>query len=439
MNAITQGGNAPLPSTTLKVGVSGPVDVTALVVNADGKVASDADMVFFNQPSAPGVALTGTTLELDLTALRPGAEKVVVAASPESAASFRGLQAPVVTVEGGPVVTPPAFGDETVVVLAEFYSRGGAWKVRAVGQGYTTGLAGLASDFGVDVDSDPASTETTPAGTTSAQPVTPTQGVPKVRLVKGEEKLSAKTRDALNLRKEKVVLSLVKNGVGDVRARVIVVLDCSGSMSELYRSGVVARIVERMVPVAAQLDDDGSMQAWRFADSASQVPDLEVADMESWIPTYVVMDSYTPFGGGGGGFFGRKKKTEEPARLEPVGFGNSEEVVIASVRSYVKENPLDVPTLVLFYSDGGIYNNGPIEAQLKAASNEPIFWQFVGLGNANYGVLERLDTLDGRAVDSTGFFSVDDIDSLADEDLYDRILQEFPLWIKAANSAGILK
>ncbi|MCF2437315.1 VWA domain-containing protein [Streptomyces thinghirensis] len=51
-----------------------------------------------------------------------------------------------------------------------------------------------------------------------------------------------------------------------------------------------------------------------------------------------------------------------------------------------------LPTLVLFFSDGGVYRNAEIERELREAVEEPVLWQFVGLGRANYGVLERFDT-----------------------------------------------
>jgi hypothetical protein len=94
---------------------------------------------------------------------------------------------------------------------------------------------------------------------------------------------------------------------------------------------------------------------------------------------------------------------------------------------------------VLFFSDGGVYRNSEIEEQLTAAAAEPLFWQFVGLGDAGFGVLERFDTLPGRKVDNVGFFAVDDIDEVADTELYDRLLAEFPGWVTAARSAGILR
>ena len=129
-----------------------------------------------------------------------------------------------------------------------------------------------------------------------------------------------------------------------------------------------------------------------------------------------------------------------PGQLDmgKVGLGNEEQKVIAQVRDYVRANPLGVPTLVLFFSDGGVYRNKEIEQQLRDAVEEPIFWQFVGLGNAKFGILEKFDTLTGRRVDNVGFFKVKDIDKVPDADLYDQLLSEFPQWIRAATAAGIL-
>ncbi len=124
--------------------------------------------------------------------------------------------------------------------------------------------------------------------------------------------------------------------------------------------------------------------------------------------------------------------------MRDVGIQNEEQKVIAEVRAYVREHPTSAPTLVLFFSDGGVYRNADIEAQLREAVEEPVFWQFVGLGRANYGVLEQFDTLPGRRVDNVGFFSVDDISTVPDAELYDRLLSEFPQWIRAARGAGIL-
>ncbi|KJR46304.1 tellurium resistance protein [Desulfosporosinus sp. I2] len=55
-----------------------------------------------------------------------------------------------------------------------------------------------------------------------------------------------------------------------------------------------------------------------------------------------------------------------------------------------------------------------------------MFWQFVGIGRENYGILEKLDTMESRVVDNANFFALDDIDRISDEQLYERLLNEFP-------------
>lgn len=76
---------------------------------------------------------------------------------------------------------------------------------------------------------------------------------------------------------------------------------------------------------------------------------------------------------------------------------------------------------------------------MRDASALPAFWQFVGIGKAKYGVLEKLDDMDGRVVDNAGFFALDDIDSVSDSELYSRLLSEFPDWHKSAVAAGITR
>ena len=68
----------------------------------------------------------------------------------------------------------------------------------------------------------------------------------------------------------------------------------------------------------------------------------------------------------------------------------------------------------------------------------PIFWQFVGIGGSSYGILECLDTMSGRTVDNCNFFSLDDIKKISDAELYDRLLNEFPDWLRAAKAKGII-
>ncbi|PJJ01247.1 stress response protein SCP2 [Streptomyces sp. 2333.5] len=186
MTAMTPGSNLPLSAVRVAVDVTAPVrlDVSGLLLAADGKVRSDDDFVFYNQPSAPGVthsaaAAGGDTITVDTAAVPEGIDKIVVTASLDTpGATFAGTE-PTGTVrnaDDGSVLasfTPPRLGTETALVVVEIYRRGGAWKVRAVGQGYANGLAGIATDFGVSVE-EPAA----PAAAPQAPPAPPAPAAP---------------------------------------------------------------------------------------------------------------------------------------------------------------------------------------------------------------------------------------------------------------------
>ncbi len=168
MAELAKGGNAPLVEGDVTAElryVGGALDVSALLLGADGKVRSDDDMVFFNQPSAEGGAVTladGTRLRLEPGALPEAVRQVVVVASCDPGderstfAEVTELEAVATQAGAEPVAfrVPPMTGGERAAVLLEFYRRGAGWKVRAVGQGYASGLAGLATDFGIAVDDD---------------------------------------------------------------------------------------------------------------------------------------------------------------------------------------------------------------------------------------------------------------------------------------------
>lgn len=248
MTAMTPGSNIPLPATRVAVDVAAPVrlDVSGLLLTADGKVRSDDDFIFFNQPTGPGVTYRsggGTTpdsITVDTTAVPPGIEKIVITASPDAAGqTFQGIE-PTATIRNaadGSVIstfTPPQLGTETALVIVEIYLRNGAWKARAVGQGYANGLAGIATDFGVTVE-EPAPAPARPAPAPAAQPpaappapsmdprVTappvppappaPAPGAGKINLDKGRVSLQ-KNQTVSLVKGGRPLLSQVKMGLG---------------------------------------------------------------------------------------------------------------------------------------------------------------------------------------------------------------------------------
>ncbi|MDN3024343.1 CAP domain-containing protein [Streptomyces sp. S.PB5] len=184
MTELVPGGNLPLPGGAVTVRVPGPFDVSALITDDGGKVRGDGDFVFYNQPAAPGARLSGDTLTVDPARLRPGATRITVAVSAADPGTPLGLlPSPtlLVTGPGGRQLTrfaPPRPRQETVLLLVEIYRRGAGWKLRALGQGYADGLAGLARDFGVEVadETPPAAapaTPRTPVALRAQAPTTP--------------------------------------------------------------------------------------------------------------------------------------------------------------------------------------------------------------------------------------------------------------------------
>lgn len=460
--SLGRGANLPVDSAVVHAVLSWAdhpgipaADASALLLGGDGRVRDDGDFVFYNQPESPGGAVrhlgkqqaSGTVsdiLEVDLGRLEHGVERVVLAASADGGSFGRLSGLTLRLLDAGTRNELARFAmeatTETALIGGELYLRGGRWKFRAVGQGYTSGLFGLATDFGINVDEEPQPTAAPPAANLATPPAAapapaspPAPGAPWRGPVMGEERLPVDMRKRLSLRKEQVAVSLRKHRAEGVSARVVLVLDASGSMAALYTRGTVAEVVERMAAVAAELDDDGDMQAWTFASNPARLPDLTLGELPEWLRLHVRVGQISLFRR-------RSRKGLEPGQVDmrDVGIQNEEQKVIAEVRDFVRRNPVPVPTLVLFFSDGGIHRNAEIERELREAAEEPVFWQFVGLGRSEYGILPRLDTMQGRRVDNVGFFAVDRIEDVPDTELYDRLLSKFPSWITAAGWAGVL-
>lgn len=428
--ALVKGQNGALDAARVLVSVrtEAAVDVSALLVTEAGRVRSDADFVFFDQPSAPGVSLgqgTPGALSVSLSDLPVDIAQVrAVLTLDDPAQTFGGFAPPVATVAdaAGNVLYEyriEGLGSESVVIALELYRRQGGWKVRAVGQGYAGGFAALVTDHGVSVDDAPvveAPSENRAEPGQAAGPAPATD----VFTVPGEARLSFEKRAKLDLRKREVAKVLIDKDAFGIRARVVLVVDKTGSMNRQYRDQVVHRVVQRMIPVATQLDDDGTLEAYLYARSFVKLPDITVEHGEEWARTYLHLTG-----------------THGGIDYDALGARNEELPIMRDIIDSLR--PGGRPTLVLFFTDGGFAKKREIAALMREASLLPAFWQFVGLGRANYGLLRTLDELADRAVDNAGFFALDDIDQVDDAQLYARLLGEFPDWLRAARNANILR
>lgn len=193
---IQKGMNVPVPAPVVRVELgwgTGPgvpdADASALLLEG-GKVRSDEDFVFYNQPvhasgavrhegkRAEGPTVTDV-LTVDLGRVEAAVETVVLAASADggSFGQVPGLHIRVVDAGSGAEIARFESEDatvETAFVLGELYRRQGAWKFRAVGQGYDSGLVGLATDFGISVEeADETPQASAPAAAAPTVPAAP--------------------------------------------------------------------------------------------------------------------------------------------------------------------------------------------------------------------------------------------------------------------------
>ncbi len=187
---LTAGQNVPVVAAAVNVRLLQPgqaqVDLVALLLDDQGQVSADADFVFYNAPRHPsgGVTLAEQALSLNLRLLPAVVERVVVAANSDAEGQLDGLT---VLVESDEEFTfaPSSLAGLPTAVLVEVYRRGGGWRIRAVGQGWAAGLAGLAREYGVNVDAEPD------------QPETPRAPEPDLAPVQSELERLTQRRDAL--------------------------------------------------------------------------------------------------------------------------------------------------------------------------------------------------------------------------------------------------
>ncbi len=172
MTQLAKGANVAVESSAVRATLrwtGGPgvpdVDASALLLDAGGRVGSDDDFVFYNQPQHGSGAVrhlgksgSSDALEVQLSAVPAGVDRIVLAASADGGTFGQVPDFRVAIADAATGAELAGFAmsatDETAFLCGELYRRGGGWKFRAVGQGWTSGLAGLAADFGISVADD---------------------------------------------------------------------------------------------------------------------------------------------------------------------------------------------------------------------------------------------------------------------------------------------
>ena len=390
----------------MKVKGNAEYDFCCFGVDGNGKLSDERYMIFYNQKMSPNGEISvedipdGARYTLKLSAVPDFINRLVFTVSIDgnkTMGEMNSLETKVyqsgakdieMTLGGND------FSNEKAVIVMEIY-RKDVWRIGCVASGFDGGLSALLKYFGgEEVVSDPVQEPV------AAEPV-------KVSL----EKKMEKAPELVSLVKP-LVFELKKKNLETTVARVGLVLDISGSMVPRFKNGTVQSIVNKTLPLAVQFDDDGELDFWFYGTTARK---MDIVNLKNY--TVAVPEDWKHL-------------------MLDLGGRNNEPIVMRMVVDEYKDTK--IPAYVLFITDGGVNQKREIQNIITEASHLPIFWQFVGVGGKNYGILEKLDTMSGRYVDNAGFFALDDFKKVSNEELYARLLEEFPSWLEEIKKKGMI-
>ena len=380
-------------------------DFCCFGVDENGKLSDDGYMIFYNQRTSPNAELRveditdGVRYTLNLSTLPDFINRLVFTVSidgNQTMGEMNSLETKVYQSGDNDIEMKLGgrdFTKEKAVIVMEIY-RKDVWRIGCVASGFDGGLSALLKYFGGEEVKD----ESNQNLSSSNQ---------KILL----EKKMEKAPELISLVKP-LVFELKKKNLETTVAKVGLVLDISGSMVPRFKNGTVQSIVNKTLPLAVQFDDDGELDFWFYGTTARQMDSVNLKNYTKAVP-----DDWKHL-------------------MMELGGRNNEPVVMRMVVDEYKDTK--IPAYVLFITDGGVNNKKEIRNIITEASHLPIFWQFVGVGGKNYGVLEKLDTMTGRYVDNAGFFALDDFQKVSNEELYARLLEEFPAWLEAIRKKGMI-
>ena len=379
-------------------------DFVCFGVDSENKLSDDRYMIFYNQTESPKKEMrynkipSVTEFSIKLNSLPNNIQKLVFTASIDGSGTMGEISSHNFSIEQGDREKVTAqfngkdFSQEKAITSFEIYRKNGTWRFNIIAKGFNGGLDSLLEFYGG---------ENLDKETKQEEPTI------KISL---EKKIQENAPKLISLVKP-LVVELKKRNLQNVMARVALVMDISGSMSRNYSNGTVQEIVNKILPIAVQFDDDGEIDFWYYGSSTARRPAVNMKNYESAVP-----DDWKRL-------------------MHSIGGRNNEPVVINEIMSEYENSNL--PVYVIFVTDGGFNGESQIKKMLIKSSTMPIFWQFVGISGRNYGILEKLDKMEGRFIDNVNFFALDDFRSVPNSVLYSRLLNEFPSWLKEAKKKMI--
>lgn len=202
-------------------------------------------------------------------------------------------------------------------------------------------------------------------------------------------------------------------GLSKQRARVALSLDLSAGMEAQLRSGAVNKVCERLLALAVNFDDNAAIDVFVFGDKKECLGELTPDNFTGYIEREI-LDQY---------------KIGGECSYTPI--------MDMIIRKYTAEK--GDPAYVMFITGGACADKERVKKLLVNSSTYPIFWQLIGIGDIDFQFMKELDYMTGRVIDNANFFHVNDIGKIDDDQLFRRLLKEFPSWLQEARKMGIVK
>lgn len=417
-------------------------------VDKDDKLSDDRYMIFYNQTSSPAKEITFQTqsnnamYKIELNRMPSEIVKLVFTVSIDGQGTMGQIQSHSIEISQNnqailsAVLSGQDFQNEKAIIGVEIYQKS-EWRISFVARGFNGGLAELLKAYGGELADEPVQTAPTPAVYTappaSSKPSAPSAGKPAAENEIADKlmKKISLSKDKVNLEKHVVSLSKCvvdlrkKTGVdlGNVRAKVVVALDYSGSMGSLYRNGTVQRTIDRLVPLGLTFDDNGSIDMFLFQSDYRKTEDLDLSNYENYVNNVINRSGYSM---GGTNYAPVLKAIIEGNTLYLGGF------LGFGAEPYHTAPIVDNgdPTFILFITDGENADRSESDLIIRKSSGMNVFIQFIGIGNESFRYLRELDDMPGRKRDNTGFSKMADLDRVDDNKLYTEVLEQFSAWLK---------
>jgi len=246
------------------------------------------------------------------------------------------------------------------------------------------------------------------------------------------DKLQSQSPGLVNLRKSVDTVLSHHVELKNHTAKIALALDYSGSMSSLYNNGTVQALAERVLALGTAFDDDGDIDIFIFESSAHYVGTLSINNYQGGIGR--LLSKYSM---GSTNYADAMHLIRQHYQSSSSGSGSGNTGFLGGL--FGKKSPKPVyPAYVIFITDGEPDSQPAAEEQIRQASKEPIFWQFMGVGSTRFDFLSKLDTMDGREIDNAGFFAVANPKNMSDDELYQKMLAEYPSWLIQARKKGMV-